>query len=99
MNCEYLFVDITLNTLWVNTDASVHIRNSLKVILSVRMLQKGERKLNVTNGFETEVEAIGTLRLILKNDFILNLHDIVYISSIIRNLISISRLDGCCFMF
>jgi hypothetical protein len=65
----------------------------------VRILQNGERKLKVANVLEDEVEAVGTLHLILKSDFILDLHDVVYISSIIRNLISISRLDVCDFMF
>jgi GAG-pre-integrase domain len=59
------------------------------------MLQKGERKLKVAN----ELEAVGTLRLILKSGFILNLHDVVYIPSMIRNLISVSRLDACGFIF
>jgi hypothetical protein len=77
----------------------VHITNSLQGFLSVRILQKGERKLKVTNGLEVEVESVGTLRLILKSGFILDLHDVVYIPSIIRKLISISKLDACGFMF
>jgi GAG-pre-integrase domain len=63
------------------------------------MLQKGEKKLNVANGLEAEVETVGTLRLILKSVFILDLHDVVYIPSIFRNLIFISRLDAYNFMF
>jgi hypothetical protein len=63
------------------------------------MLQKGERKLKVANVLEAEVETVGTLHLILKSDFILDLHDVVYILSMISNLISISRLDACDFMF
>jgi hypothetical protein len=99
MICESLLVDILLNTWWVDTGASVHITNSLQGFLSVRMLQKGEMKLKVANGLEAEVEVVGTLRLMLKSDFILDLHDVVYIPSMIRNLISISRLDVCGFMF
>jgi hypothetical protein len=98
MICESLLVDIPLNTWWVDTGAFVHITNSLQGFLSMRMLQKGEKKLKVANGLEVEVKAVGTLCLILKSGFILNLHD-VYISSIIRNLISVSRLDACNFMF
>jgi hypothetical protein len=77
----------------------VHITNSLLGFLSVRILQKGERKLKVTNGLEVEVEAVGTLRLILKSGFILDSHDVVCIPSIIRNLIFISKLDACGFIF
>jgi hypothetical protein len=99
MICESLLVDIPLNTWWVDIGASVYITNSLQGFLSVRMLQKGERKLKVANGLEAEVEAVGTLHLMLKSGFILDLYDVVYISSMIRNLISISRLDACGFIF
>jgi hypothetical protein len=65
----------------------------------MRMLQNGERKLKVANGLKAEVEIVGTLRLILKSELILILHDIVYIPNMINNVISISRLDVCDFMF
>jgi hypothetical protein len=96
---ESFLVDIPLNIWWVDTGASVHIMNSLQGFLSMRMLQKGERKLKVANGLEAKVETVGTLRLILKSGFILDLHDVVYIPSMIRNLISIFRLDACGFIF
>jgi hypothetical protein len=99
MICESLLVDIPLNTWWVHTGASVHITNSLQGFLSVRMLQKGERKLKVANGLEAEVDTVGTLHLMLKSGFILDLHDVVYIPSMIRNLISIFRFDACGFIF
>jgi hypothetical protein len=94
-----LLVDIPLNTWWVDTGVFVHITNSLQGFLRVRMLQKGERKLKLTNGLEDEVETVRNLRLILKSDFILDLHDIVCIPSMIRNLIFVSRLDPCGFIF
>ena len=72
MICETFLVDVPLNTWWVDTGASVHITNSLQGFHSVRMLQRGERKLKVANGLETEVEAVGTLRLVLKSGFILD---------------------------
>jgi len=99
MICETFLVDVPLNAWWVDTGASVHITNSLQGFHSVRMLQRGERKLKVANGLEAEVEAVGTLRLVLKSGFILDLHDVVYIPSVIRNLIFVSRLDACGFMF
>jgi hypothetical protein len=75
---ESLFVDIPLNTWWIDTRVFVHITNLLLGFLSVKMLQKGERKLKIANGLEAEVETVGTLRLILKSDFILDLYDVVY---------------------
>jgi GAG-pre-integrase domain len=99
MICESLLVDILLNMWWVDTGVYMHITNSLQGFISLKMLQKREKKLNVANGLEAKVEIVGTLRLILKSGFILDLYDIVYISSMIRNLISISRLVACGFIF
>ena len=61
-----------------------------------RTLQRGERRIKVANGVEVEVEAIGDLSLELVDDFLLKLSDVLFISSLWRNLISVSRLydDG-----
>jgi hypothetical protein len=61
-----------------------------------RTLQKGEIRLRVANGVETEVEAIGELPLELNNSFILYFHNVLYVPSLSRNLISVSCLadDG-----
>jgi hypothetical protein len=56
-------------------------------------LQRGERSIRVANGVETKVEAIGELPLELNNDFILRLHNVLYVPSLSRNLISVSCLD------
>jgi hypothetical protein len=59
----------------------------------IRTLRRGERSIRVANGVEAEVEAIGELLLELNNDFILHLHNILYVPSLSRNLISVSCLD------
>jgi hypothetical protein len=56
-------------------------------------LQRGERSIRVANGVEAEVEAIGELPLELNNGFILRLHNLLYVPSLSRNLISVSCLD------
>ncbi|GJS83629.1 putative RNA-directed DNA polymerase [Tanacetum coccineum] len=70
----------------------VHITNSLQGFLSKRMLQKGERTIRVGDGYERHVEAVGTLKLILKSGFIMYLKDTLYVPSITRNLISVPKL-------
>lgn len=56
MICETLLVDVSLNTWWVDTDASVHIMNSLQGIHAFCLnIQKGERKLKVATGLEAQV--------------------------------------------
>jgi hypothetical protein len=58
-----------------------------------RTLPRGERTIRVANGEEAEVEANGELPLEISNDFTLHLHDVLYVPSIRRNLISVSCLD------
>jgi hypothetical protein len=47
----------------------------------------------VTNEVEAAVEAIGDLHLNLPNGFVLLLRDVLYVPSLRRNFISVSRLD------
>jgi hypothetical protein len=58
-----------------------------------RTLLRGERTIRVANGEKAEVEAIGELPLAISNDFTLYLHDVLYMPSMRRNLISVSYLD------
>jgi hypothetical protein len=47
----------------------------------------------VENGVEAAVEAIGDLHISLSNGCVLLLRDILYVPSLRRNLIPVSRLD------
>jgi hypothetical protein len=58
-----------------------------------RTLPKGEITIRVANGKEADVEAIGELPLEISNDFTLYLDDVLYVSSMRRNLIFVSCLD------
>lgn len=62
--------------------------------LTSKRLSKGEQTITLRNGTEVEIEAIGTLRLILDTGFIMDLVDTVYIPIFTRNLISVPRLDS-----
>ncbi|RVW71665.1 Retrovirus-related Pol polyprotein from transposon TNT 1-94 [Vitis vinifera] len=87
-------VDIPPNSWWIDTDASIHITNSLQGYLTSKRLSKGERTITLGNGTEVEIEAIGTLCLILDTGFIMDLVDTVYVPVFTRNLISVPRLDS-----
>jgi hypothetical protein len=90
---ESLFLSYEKSTWWIDSCATIHIANSLQGFHMRRTLQKGERSIRVTNGVEAEVEAIGELPLELNNGFILHLHNVLYVPSLSRNLISVSCLD------
>ena len=59
----------------------------------MRTLQRGERSIKVANRVEAEVDAIGDLSLELVDGFLLKLSDVLFVPSLRRNLISVSRLD------
>jgi hypothetical protein len=90
---ESLFLSYSKSTWWIDSGATIHATNSLQGFHMRRTLQRGERSIRVTKGVEAEVEVIGELPLELNNGFILHLHNVLYVPSLSRNLISISCLD------
>jgi hypothetical protein len=90
---EYLFLSYAKSTWCIDSGATIHVTNSLQRFHRRRTIRRGERSIRVTNGVEAEVEAIGELSLELNNDFILCLHNVLYVPSLSRNLISILCLD------
>jgi hypothetical protein len=87
---ESLFLSYSKSTWWIDSGATIHVANSLQVFYTRRTLRRGERSIRVANDVDAEVEAIGELPLELNNSFILRLHNILYVPSLSRNLISIS---------
>ncbi|XP_048543064.1 ribosomal RNA small subunit methyltransferase G isoform X1 [Triticum urartu] len=60
---------------------------------STRTTQRSERRIEVANGVEAEVAAVGDISLELADGFKLQLKDVLYVPSCHRNLISVSCLD------
>jgi hypothetical protein len=90
---EFLFLSYLKFTWWIDSCVTIHVANSLQRSHTRRTIRRGERSIRVVNDVEAEVEAIGELSLELNNDFILCLHNILYVPSLSRNLISVSYLD------
>ncbi|KAK2996857.1 hypothetical protein RJ639_025846 [Escallonia herrerae] len=61
----------------------------------VTMTDKASSSGTKGNGEKAQVEAVGTLHLVLESSFNLDLIDTVYVPSMTRNLISVSRLHAC----
>jgi hypothetical protein len=87
-----LYLSYAKSTWWIDSGAVVHVTNSLQGFRTRRIQQRGERRLRVANGVEAEVEAIGEFPLELNNSFILHLHNMLYVPSLSRNLISVMDL-------
>jgi hypothetical protein len=88
---EYLCLSYAKSTWWIDSGVTIHVANSLQGFHTRRTLRRGERSIRVTN--VVEVEAIGELVLELNNDFILCLYNVLYVSSLSRNLIYVSCLN------
>jgi len=98
---ESLYIQFSKSTWWIDSGATEHVTNSLQEFRSTRTTQRSERHIKVTNGVQADVEAVGDVSLELVNGFMLVLKDVLFVPSLQRNLISVSRLDtdgfGCHF--
>jgi hypothetical protein len=90
---ESLFLNYERSTWWIDSSATTHVTNYLQRFRTRRILPRGERSIRVVNNLEAEVEAIGELPLELNNGFVLHLHNVCYVPSLSRNLISATCLD------
>jgi hypothetical protein len=88
-----LYLNYSSCTWWIDSGATIHVVHSLQGLSMRRTLPRGERTIRVANDEKAEVEAIGELQLEISNGFTLYLHDILYVPSMRRNLISVSCLD------
>lgn len=96
---ESHLIDVPLNSWWIDSGASIHITNSLQGIQNKRKPHKDEVNLCVGNGNDVKVEWTGDVSLQLESSFVLILKNVVFVPSIRRNLISLSKLDEMGFSF
>ncbi|KAF7812098.1 Retrovirus-related Pol polyprotein from transposon TNT 1-94 [Senna tora] len=89
---ESNMVDVSSNTWWIDSGATIHISNSLQGFLNQRKPTSSEQYIYLGNKMGSLVEAIGTCKLILNSGFVLILDRTFYVPSYSRNLISISKL-------
>ncbi|KAG7564376.1 Ribonuclease H-like superfamily [Arabidopsis suecica] len=84
---------VSSNTWWIDSGANVHVTNSLQGFLTIQNINPSENYLFMGNRDRVPVEAIGTYRLIMDSGFCLDLFQTLYVPSISRNLVSLSKLD------
>jgi hypothetical protein len=90
---ESLYSQFSKSTWWIESGATVHVANSLQGFHSTRTMQRSKRRIEVANGVQAEVEAIGDISLELADGFTILLRDVLFVPLPHRNLISVSRLD------
>ena len=96
---ESSLIDVPVNSWWIDSGASIHVSNSLQGFRSKRKPSDAEVNLFVGNGNKVDVQFIGLVELKLESGFILRLKNTVYVPSMRRNLISLSKLDDSGFSF
>ncbi|KAJ0939016.1 putative RNA-directed DNA polymerase [Helianthus annuus] len=94
MIIESCNINVPINTWWVDSGSMVHVTNSTQGFLTIQRLERNQRTLRRGGGEELEVEAIGTMQLIMKNGHCIKLYDTLYVPKITRNLVSVSKLDN-----
>ena len=85
-------VSIPSNSWILDSGSSIHVANSLQDFISQKTPNRDQVQVVVGNGKRVRVHAIGTVRLYLDSGFCLELNDVVYVPSMRRNLISVSKL-------
>jgi hypothetical protein len=90
---ESMYLDYLTCTWWIDSGATIYVVNYLQGLNMRRTVSRGERTIRVANDEEAEVEAIGEIPLEISNGFTLYLYNVLYVSSMRRNLISVSCLD------
>ncbi|GJT01405.1 putative RNA-directed DNA polymerase [Tanacetum coccineum] len=89
---ESFNINVPINSWWIDSGSMVHIANSLYGFRTIQILERNQRTVKVGNEVDLNVEAVGTLSLILEGGFCLNLYGTLYVPSMTRNLISVSKL-------
>ncbi|KAI5339875.1 hypothetical protein L3X38_019148 [Prunus dulcis] len=89
---ESNLVNFSCDSWWLDSGASIHVANSLQEYTSKRLPSKDEVKVFVGNGEEVQVNYIGTVRIKLEFGFVLELDEVVYVPSMKKSLISVTRL-------
>ena len=90
---ESNFIEPPSNTWWIDSGSNVHVSNSMQGYLTTRNISPNEAYLYMGNRMKAPVEAIGNFRLVLSTGFHLDLENTLYVPTVSRNLISLSKLD------
>jgi hypothetical protein len=83
----------------LDTGSCTHIYSNVQALKNKRLLGKGEMQLRIGNGASVTVVAVGDLDLQLPSELILELSSVYFVSSISRNIISVSCMDMDDFTF
>nr|KYP35264.1 Retrovirus-related Pol polyprotein from transposon TNT 1-94 [Cajanus cajan] len=87
------------NTWWINSGCTNHVSNTMQGFTIIQIISPNEKFFFMGNRVKVLVEAVGTYRLILNTGHHLDLLETLYVPSLSRNLVSLSKLDAIGYSF
>lgn len=91
MICESFSIIVLSNTWWIDMGSMGHVASSLQGFHTKKLLKSNQQIIKVGDRNEKKVEAIGIMMLLLDGGHEMVLKNTLYIPTITRNLISISK--------
>ncbi|KAL0286312.1 UNVERIFIED_CONTAM: Retrovirus-related Pol polyprotein from transposon TNT 1-94 [Sesamum angustifolium] len=73
---ESNFVKVPDNTWWIDSGSTIHVANTMQGFLSLRKPMGSEQSIYSGNQMRSQVEAVGTFRLVFNNGYVLDLENI-----------------------
>ena len=96
---ESNIIDVSSDTWWLDSGATIHAWNSMQAVIRKRSPISLEHYVYMRDGTRVQVDFLGVIRLQISIGNFLELHDVAYIPSIRRNLISVPILDRLGYSF
>ncbi|KAG6530953.1 hypothetical protein ZIOFF_004722 [Zingiber officinale] len=96
---ESNLTEVPHNTWWLDSGGTTHVSNTMQGFLTIQTISPNEKFVLMGNRVKVPVKAVGTYRLILDTGHHLDLYETLYVPSISRNLVSVSKLDVAGYYF
>ena len=96
---ESNLAEVPSNTWWIDSGCTTHVTNVMQGFLTTQTIKPNEKFVFMGNRVKAPVEAIETYHLILDTGNHLDLFQTLYVLSISRNLVSLSKLDASGYSF
>jgi hypothetical protein len=96
---ESNLAEVPYNTWWIDSGCTTHISNTMQGFLMTRTTRQNEKFVFMGNRVKVPLEVVRTYRLILNTGHHLDLFETLYVPSISRNLVSLSKLDVTGYFF
>lgn len=99
INFESNLIEVPNNNWWLDSGATTHVSHFMQGFLSIQTIKGSEKFLYKGNRMKTQIEGIGTYRLILNTGYHIDLKSYLYVPRCARNLVYVAKLDGFNFNF